>query len=417
MAFVGRKQVGVETLGRFLAGNPDPPGLLTCIGARSPLSHLIKLLGQFKRTRIGEAFHDSVVLHQQGGAAVQREVGGRDGPCCEGLVQRVRDEKASVERVVIRRRLLLMQYNILCRMMFDTRPFAQADHPVEHREDHAFAKSFQFNYGEFMPILKPFLRGYLERCRELQCRRLIFFNKYLHKKNLSKIKALNGDKHNINCAIDHMLEAEKNGEINEKNVIHIVENINVAIELVNHPNVQSKLQDEISNILEGNPLTESDLDRLPYLQAVVKETLGLHTLVPLLLPHMNLEDAELNGYTIPKESKVVVNAWWLANNPAWWKKPEEFRPEQFLEEEGGTDDVRGGRVDFKAFGVGRRSCPGIILALPILGIVIGKLVMNFELCPPEGMEKINVSETGGLFSLRITNHSTVAFQPLKVCSN
>lgn len=43
-----------------------------------------------------------------------------------------------------------------------------------------------------------------------------------------KIKALNGDRHNINCAIDHMLEAEKNGEINEKHVTHIVENINVA---------------------------------------------------------------------------------------------------------------------------------------------------------------------------------------------
>ncbi|XXG81726.1 hypothetical protein AAC387_Pa09g2298 [Persea americana] len=281
-----------------------------------------------------------------------------------------RDEKASVEGVVIRRRLLLMQYNILYRMMFDTR--------FESMED---------------PLLEQITQLKTERT---------------------------------------MLEAEKNGEINEKNVKHIVENINVAgiettlwsmewaiVELVNHPNVQSKLQDEISNILEGNPLTESDLDRLPYLQAVVKETLRLHTPIPLLLPHMNLEDAELNGYTIPKGPKVVVNAWWLPNNPAWWKKSEEFLPERFLEEEGGTDDVRGGRVDFRylPFGVGRRSCPGIILALPILGIVIGKLVMNFELCPPEGMEKINASERGGLFSLRITNHSTVAFRLLKVCSN
>lgn len=79
-------------------------------------------------------------------------------------------------------------------------------------------------------------------------------------------------------------------------------------ELVNHPNVQSKLQDEISTILEGNPLTKSELDRLPNLQAVVKGTLRLDTPVPLLLPHVNLEDAELNGYTIPKGSMVVVNA-------------------------------------------------------------------------------------------------------------
>lgn len=90
-------------------------------------------------------------------------------------------------------------------------------------------------------------------------------------------------------------------------------------ELVNHPNVQSKLRDEISTILEGSPLTESDLHRLPYLQAVVKETLRLHTPIPLLVPHMNLEEAKLNGYTIPEGSKVVVNAWWLANNPEWWR--------------------------------------------------------------------------------------------------
>lgn len=167
--------------------------------------------------------------------------------------------------------------------------------------------------------------------------------------------------------------------------------------------------------LRGILLTESNLDILPYLQAVVKETLRLHTPIPLLVPHMNLEEAKLNGYTIPKGSKVVVNAWWLANNPEWWKKPEEFRPERFLEEEGGTDAVTGGRADFRylPFGVGRRSCPGIILALPIIGIAIGKLVMNFELRPPEGVEKIDITERGGQFSLLLANHSTVVFRPLK----
>ncbi|KAJ8621369.1 hypothetical protein MRB53_029898 [Persea americana] len=343
-----------------------------------------------------------------------------------------KDERASFEGVVIRRRLQLMLYNIMYRMMFDTR-FESMEDPLFKQatlfnsERSRLAQSFEYNYGDFIPMLRPFLRGYLERCRELQSRRLAFFNNYFVEKR-REVRAMNGDKQSISCAIDYILEAERNGEINEKNVIYIVENINVAAiettlwsmewaiaELVNHPNVQSKLRDEISNILEGSPLTESDLHRLPYLQAVVKETLRLHTPIPLLVPHMNLEEAKLNGYTIPEGSKVVVNAWWLANNPEWWEKPEEFRPERFLEEEDGTDAVVGGKVDFKylPFGVGRRSCPGIILALPILGIVIGNLVMNFELHPPEGIEKIDVSEKGGQFSLHIANHSTVVFRPLK----
>ncbi|KAK9269719.1 hypothetical protein L1049_001497 [Liquidambar formosana] len=102
--------------------------------------------------------------------------------------------------------------------------------------------------------------------------------------------AANGEKHQINCAIDHIIDAQIKGEISEENVLYIVENINVAAiettlwsmewaiaELVNHPAVQRKIRDEISAVLKGNPVTESNLHELPYLQATVKETLRLHT--------------------------------------------------------------------------------------------------------------------------------------------
>ena len=239
--------------------------------------------------------------------------------------------------------------------------------------------------------------------------------------------AKNGEKHKISCAIDHIIDAQMKGEISEENVLYIVENINVAAiettlwsmewaiaELVNHPTVQHKIREEILTVLKGNPVTESNLHELPYLQATVKEILRLHTSIPLLLPHMNLEEATLGGYTIPKESKVVVNAWWLANNPAWWRNPSEFRPERFIEEEGGTEAVTGGKVDFRylPFGMGRRSCPGIMLALPILGLAIAKLITNFEMRVPPGTGEIDVSEKGGQFSLHIAKHSTVVFNPV-----
>nr|ALD83614.1 cinnamate 4-hydroxylase 1 [Morus alba] len=343
-----------------------------------------------------------------------------------------REERVRKEGIVIRKRLQLMLYNIMYGMMFDTK-FQSQDDPlfVEatrfNSERSRLAQSFEYNYGDFIPFLRPFLRGYLNRCRNLQRRRLAFFNNYFVEKR-REIMAANGEKHKISCAIDHIIDAQMRGEISEENVLYIVENINVAAiettlwsmewaiaELVNHPTVQSKIRDEIEAVLKGNPVTESNLHELPYLQATVKETLRLHTPIPLLVPHMNLEEAKLGGYTIPRESKVVVNAWWLANNPAWWKNPDEFRPERFLEEEQGTDAVAGGKVDFRflPFGVGRRSCPGIILALPILGLVIAKLVSSFEMKAPSGVEKIDVSEKGGQFSLHIANHSTVAFNPIK----
>ncbi|XP_061951798.1 cytochrome P450 CYP73A100-like [Populus nigra] len=342
------------------------------------------------------------------------------------------NEKVRTEGIVIRKRLQLMLYNIMYRMMFDAKFQSQED-PLFvqatrfNSERSRLAQSFEYNYGDFIPWLRPFLRGYLNKCRDLQQRRLAFFNNYYIEKR-RKIMAANGEKHKVSCAMDHIIQAQMKGEISEENVLYIVENINVAAiettlwsmewaiaELVNHPTVQRKIRDEIRAVLKGSPVTESNLHELPYLQATIKETLRLHTPIPLLVPHMNLEEAKLGGFTIPKESKVVVNAWWLANNPEWWEKPSEFRPERFLEEERDTEAIVGGKVDFRflPFGVGRRSCPGIILAMPILGLIVARLVSNFEMIAPPGMEKVDVSEKGGQFSLHIASHSTVVFKPIK----
>ncbi|KMZ73659.1 cinnamic acid 4-hydroxylase [Zostera marina] len=341
--------------------------------------------------------------------------------------------RASTEGVVIRRRLQLMLYNVVYGMMFDTR-FESVDDPMFKQasmfnaERSRLAQSFEYNYGDFIPILRPFLRGYLNKCKDLQTRRLAFFNnQYVEKRREYLNSSDEGKK--MKCSIDHILTAEKNGEINSDNVLYIVENINVAAiettlwsmewavaELVNHPEIQTKLRKEIKDVL-GNeiPLTESSLQKLPYLQAVVKETLRLHSPIPLLVPHMNLEEGKLGGYTIPKESKVIVNSWWLANNPEWWNNPKEFRPERFMEEENEVEALATGKgADFRylPFGVGRRSCPGIILALPLLGLIVGKMVSNFEMVPPPGMDKVDMTEKGGQFSLHIAKQSTVVFHQI-----
>ncbi|XP_010931381.2 trans-cinnamate 4-monooxygenase [Elaeis guineensis] len=339
------------------------------------------------------------------------------------------DPKAATEGIVLRKRLQLMMYNNMYRIMFDRRFESEAD-PLFLRlralngERSRLAQSFEYNYGDFIPILRPFLRGYLKICKEVKERRLQLFKDYFleERKKLASTKPT--DNAGLKCAIDHILDAEKKGEINEDNVLYIVENINVAAiettlwsiewaiaELVNHPEIQQKLRNELDTALgPGVQVTEPDTQKLPYLQAVIKETLRLRMAIPLLVPHMNLHDAKLGGYDIPAESKILVNAWWLANNPEHWKKPEEFRPERFLEEEAKVEPT-GNDFRFLPFGVGRRSCPGIILALPILGITIGRLVQNFELLPPAGQKKLDTSEKGGQFSLHILKHSTIVAKP------
>ena len=74
-------------------------------------------------------------------------------------------------------------------------------------------------------------------------------------------------------------------------------------------------------------------------------------------------------------------------------------------------EANGNDFRYLPFGVGRRSCPVIILALPILGITLGRLVQNFELLPPPGRSKLDTSEKGGQFSLHILKHSTIVAKP------
>ncbi|PON50717.1 Cytochrome P450, E-class, group I [Trema orientale] len=332
--------------------------------------------------------------------------------------------------IVLRRRLQLMMYNNMYRIMFDRR-FDSEEDPLFVKlkalngERSRLAQSFEYNYGDFIPILRPFLRGYLKICKEVKERRLQLFKEYFvdERKKLGSTKS-STDHDGLKCAIDHILEAQQKGEINEDNVLYIVENINVAAiettlwsiewgiaELVNHPEIQRKLRQELDTVLgPGVQVTEPDMQKLPYLQAVIKETLRLRMAIPLLVPHMNLHEAKLGGYDIPAESKILVNAWWLANNPANWKKPEEFRPERFLQEESKVE-ANGNDFRYLPFGVGRRSCPGIILALPILGITLGRLVQNFELLPPPGQSQIDTAEKGGQFSLHILKHSTIVLKP------
>ncbi|CAO2840088.1 unnamed protein product [Amaranthus hypochondriacus] len=336
---------------------------------------------------------------------------------------------AATDGIVLRRRLQLMMYNNMYRIMFNRR-FESEDDPLFNKlkalngERSRLAQSFEYNYGDFIPVLRPFLRGYLKLCKEVKDRRLQLFKEYFvdERKKLASTKGASNNE--LKCAIDHILEAQDKGEINEDNVLYIVENINVAAiettlwsiewgiaELVNHPEIQRKVREEMDTVLgKGHQITEPDTIKLPYLQAVIKETLRLRMAIPLLVPHMNLHDAKLGGYDIPAESKILVNAWWLANNPANWKNPQEFRPERFLEEESKVE-TNGNDFRYLPFGAGRRSCPGIILALPILGITIGRLVQNFELLPPPGQSKIDTTEKGGQFSLHILKHSTIVLKP------
>ncbi|TJX12503.1 cytochrome P450, partial [Tissierella creatinini] len=121
-------------------------------------------------------------------------------------------------------------------------------------------------------------------------------------------------------------------------------------ELLRNPDILSKVRLELEQTIgKGNPIEESDITRLPYLQAVVKETLRLHPAVPLLLPRKALADVEIAGFIVPKGAQVFVNAWAIGRDELTWENPLSFMPERFL---GSNLDFKGRNFELIPFGSG-----------------------------------------------------------------
>ncbi|KAI3515365.1 hypothetical protein L1887_14245 [Cichorium endivia] len=164
-------------------------------------------------------------------------------------------------------------------------------------------------------------------------------------------------------------------------------------ELLKHPQKMKILQQEAHEIGQGRSMiTEDDLDNMPYLKAVLKETLRLHTPVPLLVPRESTQDVKLLGYDITAGTQVMINAWAIARDGSRWEEPDEFWPERFLDS---PIDYKGLHFEFIPFGAGRRKCPGIQFAMAINELVLANLVYKFDFALPGG-EDLDMSETTGM---------------------
>ncbi|WVZ49580.1 hypothetical protein U9M48_000922 [Paspalum notatum var. saurae] len=122
-----------------------------------------------------------------------------------------------------------------------------------------------------------------------------------------------------------------------------------------------KVQEELKSVMgTKQQIDETDISKLPYLQAVVKETLRLHTPVPLL-PYEAETTVEVQGYTIPKGTKVLINIWAINLCTDAWIEQNKFMPERFL----GTEvNFMARDFQFIPFGSGRRILPWPATGIP-----------------------------------------------------
>ncbi|WCJ22814.1 Cytochrome P450 76T24 [Euphorbia peplus] len=148
------------------------------------------------------------------------------------------------------------------------------------------------------------------------------------------------------------------------------------IELLKNPETLTKARAEIEQVIGKDVMIkESDVAQLPYLRAIVKETLRLHPAVPLLLPRIARADVVIEGYTISKGTQVIVNVWAIGRDSNVWENPDVFMPERFL---GSEIDVLGKHFELIPFSSGRRMCAGMHLAIRMLHLMLGSLIQHFD---------------------------------------
>ncbi len=160
-----------------------------------------------------------------------------------------------------------------------------------------------------------------------------------------------------------------------------------AINILAHKEkVQQRIAEEIERVVPpGDPVAVKNKPDMPYTRAFLYELLRYTSIVALGVVHRAVETVQIVGYTIPEGTRIQTNLWALHHDPEFWKDPEEFRPERFLDEHGDlllADHPN--RKHLMPFGAGTRVCLGESLALTRLFIWTAALIQRFRILPAEG---------------------------------
>ncbi|XP_010553430.1 PREDICTED: cytochrome P450 77A3 [Tarenaya hassleriana] len=252
---------------------------------------------------------------------------------------------------------------------------------------------------DFLPMLTPLFRRQVKQAKELRKRQLDCLVPLIRKRRLFVKKRENPNAEMVSpigaAYVDSLFDLKcGERELGDEEYVTLCSEIVSAgtdtsattvewalLHLVTDETVQQKLYDEIDSVVGKNSVVEEDdVEKMPYLEAVVKETLRRHPPGHFLLSHATVKDTELGGYEIPAGAYLEFYTAWVTENPEIWPDPGNFRPERFLTGgEGFNSDWTGTRgVTMLPFGAGRRICPAWSLGILHIKLMLARMVHSFK---------------------------------------
>ncbi|KAL4284376.1 hypothetical protein GQ457_16G002390 [Hibiscus cannabinus] len=343
-----------------------------------------------------------------------------------GLVSRLYG--LSGKPVLLREQLLYFTLCIMSRMVLGKRHFGLSGDGQLGSNSILTAREFQemidevlllngvFHIGDWIPWLEFLdLQGYLKRMKALK-KKLDRFLDHVFDEHKRRKEELRKDFVPENM-VDLLLQLAEDPDLDVKLSYDALRGLTLDLmaggtdtaaitvewaisELVKQPQLIRQATEELDKVVGRERwVEEKDIPHLPYLDAIIKETLRKYPVAPLLAPHLAMEDCNVAGYDIRKGTRVFVNAWSIGRNPSPWEQSEEFRPERFL---GRNIDVKGQNFELLPFGSGRRMCPGYNLGLKMVQLSMATMLQGFNWKLPDNakVEDLNMEEACGLTSPR-----------------
>ncbi|XP_063968946.1 cytochrome P450 4V2-like isoform X3 [Lytechinus pictus] len=153
-----------------------------------------------------------------------------------------------------------------------------------------------------------------------------------------------------------------------------------------HPEVQTRLHEELDEVFgdSDRPITADDLQKLQYLNCVLKETLRLCPSVPMIGRDLE-EDCVIDGKVVPSGTLVVLGIYALHRDPEQFPDPEKFDPDRFLLE----NSTKRHPYSYVPFSAGPRNCIGQKFALMEDKIIIANLMRKYSVQAIQSFEETN----------------------------
>lgn len=338
------------------------------------------------------------------------------------MVREVLDTSKAGNCIALRDTFGALSSNILTRMMLGKRHFGAGNAGPKEAAEHknliyaGFSLVNSFNVADYLPFLRPFdLQGHEKGMRKVMAKVDRIYDAII-KEHLQRRTEIVGEEARTHSNfVDQLLSLPgENGEaqLSHTTIKAILIDMVAAgtdtssvtsewtmAELIRHPDIMQKVSDEIDSVVGSDRVVEeNDLSKLRYLKAVVKEIFRLHPVGAFLIPHVSLEDTQVAGYDVPKNTRVLINTYSLGRNPRVWERPLEFWPERFLEE---NVELSDSGLRIVPFGSGRRGCPGATLGSGVVLLGLARLIQGFHWSPPppQAITDMDLGEAYGLMVL------------------